>query len=220
MSDLTLLILRIGFLLLLWFFIFAIVYALRSDLFGAPVRRMKQDGAAQRPAVQPLVQAPVQQAEAAQAPVAQVAAATAPPAPAAPHSGPAITPSGGSLPSAGPALGSPHAAGAGASSQSAPRADGSAGTLVITSGVAAGTSIPLDEDFVSIGRSGDSSLVIVDEYTSTYHARLARTGGQWILTDLDSTNGTKLDGVRVTEPVTVPLYTPVTIGTTTFELRP
>ena len=87
-------------------------------------------------------------------------------------------------------------------------------------GIATGTSIPLDEDFISIGRSGDSSLVIVDEYTSTYHARLARSGGEWILTDLDSTNGTKLDGQRVTKPVTVPLYTPVTIGTTTFELRP
>lgn len=34
MSELTLLIMRIGFLLLLWLFIFAIVYALRSDLFG------------------------------------------------------------------------------------------------------------------------------------------------------------------------------------------
>ena len=60
----------------------------------------------------------------------------------------------------------------------------------------------------------------VDEYTLTYHARLSRSGDQWLLTDFDSTNGTKLGGERVTKPVTVPLYTPVTIGTTTFELRP
>ncbi len=78
----------------------------------------------------------------------------------------------------------------------------------------------LDDDLVTIGRSSDSTLVIVDEYTSTYHARLARTGGEWILTDLDSTNGTRLDGARVTKSVPVPPYTPVTIGTTTFELRP
>ena len=214
MSDLTLLILRIGFLLLLWFFIFAIVYALRSDLFGAPVRRMKQDGSASQPAAQPIIQAAP---AAAPAPAPAAAPAPAPANPVAPHSGPAITPSGGSLPSAGPTPGATGAAAAGAGT---PRADGSAGTLVITSGVATGTSIPLDEDFISIGRSGDSSLVIVDEYTSTYHARLARSGGEWILTDLDSTNGTKLDGQRVTKPVTVPLYTPVTIGTTTFELRP
>ncbi|MFC7766544.1 hypothetical protein [Leucobacter soli] len=42
-SELTLLILRTGFLLVLWLFIFAIVYALRSDLFGAPVRRLPSE---------------------------------------------------------------------------------------------------------------------------------------------------------------------------------
>ena len=45
-SELTLLVLRIGFLLLLWMFIFGIVYALRSDLFGQRVRKMKTDAAA------------------------------------------------------------------------------------------------------------------------------------------------------------------------------
>lgn len=43
MSELTLLALRLGFLLLLWAFIFAIVYALRSDLFGQRVRRIPSD---------------------------------------------------------------------------------------------------------------------------------------------------------------------------------
>ncbi|MCC6269998.1 MAG: FHA domain-containing protein [Microbacteriaceae bacterium] len=43
MSELTLLALRFGFLLLLWAFIFAIVYALRSDLFGQRVRRIPSD---------------------------------------------------------------------------------------------------------------------------------------------------------------------------------
>ena len=33
-SQLTLLLLQIGFLILLWFFVFAIVYSLRADLFG------------------------------------------------------------------------------------------------------------------------------------------------------------------------------------------
>lgn len=42
MSELTLLILRIGFLALLWVFVFAIVFAVRSDLFGQRARRMPQ----------------------------------------------------------------------------------------------------------------------------------------------------------------------------------
>lgn len=39
MSELTLFVLRFGFLALLWVFVFAIVFALRSDLFGHYVRR-------------------------------------------------------------------------------------------------------------------------------------------------------------------------------------
>ncbi|MRH28313.1 FHA domain-containing protein [Microbacterium sp. SYP-A9085] len=42
MSELTLLLLRIGFLVLMWFFVFAVVYSLRADLFGVKVRRMPE----------------------------------------------------------------------------------------------------------------------------------------------------------------------------------
>tara|TARA_R110002124_G_scaffold99821_1_gene246044 strand:+ start:1238 stop:1759 length:522 start_codon:yes stop_codon:yes gene_type:complete len=46
-SELTLLLLRVAFLAIMWGFIFAIVYALRSDLFGEKVRRMPVQSAAQ-----------------------------------------------------------------------------------------------------------------------------------------------------------------------------
>ena len=46
MSELTLLVLQLGFLLLLWVFVFAIVYSLRSDLFGQRVRKLQPDAAA------------------------------------------------------------------------------------------------------------------------------------------------------------------------------
>ena len=42
MSELTLLLLRIGFLVLLWFFVFAVVYSLRADLFGVRVRKLPE----------------------------------------------------------------------------------------------------------------------------------------------------------------------------------
>ena len=50
MSELTLLVLRVAFLLLLWVFVFAVVYALRSDLFGGRVRRVPEGAAAAAPA--------------------------------------------------------------------------------------------------------------------------------------------------------------------------
>jgi pSer/pThr/pTyr-binding forkhead associated (FHA) protein len=43
-SELVLLLLRIGFLLLLWFFVFGVVYSLRADLFGMKVRKLPADG--------------------------------------------------------------------------------------------------------------------------------------------------------------------------------
>ena len=46
MSELVLLLLRIGFLLLLWFFVFGVVYSLRADLFGVKVRKLPVEAAA------------------------------------------------------------------------------------------------------------------------------------------------------------------------------
>jgi pSer/pThr/pTyr-binding forkhead associated (FHA) protein len=77
----------------------------------------------------------------------------------------------------------------------------------------------LTSDPLTIGRSAESGLVIRDEYTSTHHARLMLWGDDWMIQDLDSTNGTFLDGNRVSIPVPVPPNTPVRIGTTSFELR-
>ncbi len=64
-SELTLLVLRVAFLALLWVFVFAVVYALRSDLFGGRVRKLPEQGrpaaapAAGPPAVQSLPTSPV-----------------------------------------------------------------------------------------------------------------------------------------------------------------
>ena len=79
--------------------------------------------------------------------------------------------------------------------------------------------LPLGTEPLTIGRSSESSVVIRDEYTSTHHARLLLWDEEWVLQDLDSTNGTFLDGARVTVPTKVPLNAPIKIGATSFELR-
>jgi len=193
-SALTLLVLRIGFLLLLWLFVFAIVYALRSDLFGQRARKLPQDAAA--------------------SPFAGVAPATSA-TPAAPTT-PTATPRAGQQ----PAPRSSHPTGANTATSSLPRATVlTASKLVITSGPRSGTELPLGSEPLTIGRSSESGLVIRDDYTSTHHARLLLWNNEWMIQDLDSTNGTLLDGKRVTVPTQVPLDTPIKVGTTTFELR-
>jgi pSer/pThr/pTyr-binding forkhead associated (FHA) protein len=49
----------------------------------------------------------------------------------------------------------------------------------------------------NIGRADYNDLVIPDESVSTTHAKLQRREGVWVLVDLDSTNGTFVDGDRV-----------------------
>lgn len=165
MSQLTLLVLQIGFLVLMWFFIFAIVFALRSDLFGQRVKAL------------------------------QVAAGSA------------------------PVAASRASAASATAVSSAPATVETASRLVLTSGSKAGAEVPLGTDEITIGRSSDSSLIIRDDFTSTHHARLMVWNGQWMLQDLDSTNGTFLGGTRVTSPVPVTLDTTIKVGATTFELR-
>jgi hypothetical protein len=48
-----------------------------------------------------------------------------------------------------------------------------------------------------IGRHLDCDVVFPDTSVSRFHARLRFRGGRWILQDLESTNGTTLNGERV-----------------------
>ena len=51
---------------------------------------------------------------------------------------------------------------------------------------------------IVIGRQPDADLVIPDELVSRRHARLAFEGEELVVEDLGSTNGTYLNGMRVT----------------------
>jgi hypothetical protein len=47
---------------------------------------------------------------------------------------------------------------------------------------------------VTIGREDDNDIQLNDDRTSRFHAKLQDDGGRVILTDLDSTNGTRVNG--------------------------
>ncbi|GAB3794819.1 hypothetical protein GCM10028798_02390 [Humibacter antri] len=219
-STLTLLVLRIGFLLLLWLFVFAIVYALRSDLFGQRVRKLQADA-------QPSPFANVASARPAPAsiptPAAGIVGAGSIATPDHPLAGLARPNTGSVEQQRPPSNRRDEPTGAFTGRTSFPNRPMAtvltANKLVITSGPRRGTEVALGTEPITIGRSGESGLVIRDDYTSTHHARLMLWNNEWMIQDLDSTNGTFLDGQRVTVPTQVPLDAPVKIGTTTFELR-
>jgi pSer/pThr/pTyr-binding forkhead associated (FHA) protein len=57
----------------------------------------------------------------------------------------------------------------------------------------------LTEDTVTIGRLSDNTIQIEDPSVSSHHAEVVITGGQHVLRDLQSTNGTRVNGHRFTE---------------------
>ena len=54
---------------------------------------------------------------------------------------------------------------------------------------------------VTIGRATDNDLVIRDERVSRHHGRIAGRRGTLVYSDLESTNGSEVNGHRVTEVV-------------------
>jgi pSer/pThr/pTyr-binding forkhead associated (FHA) protein len=50
---------------------------------------------------------------------------------------------------------------------------------------------------VNIGRAEYNDVVLPDDSVSTVHAKLQRREGIWVIVDLESTNGTIVDGERV-----------------------
>lgn len=60
-----------------------------------------------------------------------------------------------------------------------------------------GTSTPIDGSGLQIGRLGDNGLVVDDPKVSRYHAVIVATTTSFVLTDLHSTNGTRLNGELV-----------------------
>jgi FHA domain len=91
--------------------------------------------------------------------------------------------------------------------------------LVVTEGALTGVSIDLTDQQVTMGRANDATLVLNDDYASTYHARIFPQDGQWLVEDLGSTNGTYLDRQKVARPTPVPVGVPIRIGKTVLELR-
>lgn len=151
MSELTLALIKVGYLALLWLFVFSAVSAMRADIFGVRARSTGSDKAA-----------------------------------------------------AGNGKKKP--------------AKGAPTKLVVTDGPDQKRTIPL-KNKMTIGRGGDSAVVLNDEYASTKHARFMLHEGQWYVEDLRSTNGTYVSGARIGRATPLSLRSTVKIGRTTMELR-
>jgi pSer/pThr/pTyr-binding forkhead associated (FHA) protein len=81
-----------------------------------------------------------------------------------------------------------------------------------------GGRIELNSRIVVIGRSSECDISLSDPNVSRRHAEIRRIGDGFSLVDLDSTNGTEVNGQRV-EETTLMSGDVISVGTTpiTFE---
>ena len=153
MSELTLTLIKVGFLALLWLFVLSSVSVIKSDMFGERVDRSE--------------------------------------------------PASKSVKAAKPVR----------------KRKGAPTKLVISEGVNAGASVPLNGAPVLLGRGADATIRLDDDYVSTRHARFVPHGEDWFVEDLGSTNGTYIGSQRITTPMVVTIGVQVRLGKTIAELK-
>ena len=109
-----------------------------------------------------------------------------------------------------------------ASREAAPASGGApprSAVLLVTDGALRGRSFPLGTSPTILGRAPTSTLVLEDDFASSRHARVYQDDGRWWVEDLGSTNGTFVDGERITGPTELTPGRQVRIGQTVIELQ-
>ncbi len=70
----------------------------------------------------------------------------------------------------------------------------------------------LDKDVITVGRSKKNDLVLADQWLSRIHAEIRRENGRFFIRDLESRNGTYVNGMRLSERVPLQNGDVITLG--------
>jgi uncharacterized protein YraI len=74
-------------------------------------------------------------------------------------------------------------------------------------------------DLLTIGRAQDNDVVLDDPQVSRYHAHLMRHGDEIIIEDLGSTNGTLVNGRRISGPHVLQPSETIAVGASVFSVE-
>ena len=92
---------------------------------------------------------------------------------------------------------------------------GSGGGVIV---LPSGTRVPLGDRTVSIGRLPECDINLADPNVSRRHAELRPAGTSYVVTDLRSTNGTRVNGAPISEQV-LRDGDVITVGATTLRFE-
>lgn len=84
-------------------------------------------------------------------------------------------------------------------------------------GLAVGRRHPVGSAGLTIGRTPPADLVLGDSEVSRNHCRITLQGEDLLVTDLNSTNGTRVNGVRIAQPTVLPVGGVLQAGRQTFK---
>lgn len=99
------------------------------------------------------------------------------------------------------------------------RVEGSGAELVLLTGSDEARRVRVRHQGHVVGRSPDADIHIDDPYASEFHARVGLQDERVVVHDLGSTNGTYVNGRRVTSPTSASRGDTVQIGKTILEVR-
>ncbi len=91
--------------------------------------------------------------------------------------------------------------------------------LAVTSGPSAGKEIVSEKERIRVGTHSTNDLALEDRTVSRHHCELSYTDKGYLLTDLDSTNGTLLDGKRIVRAYLQPGST-IKVGQSSLTFSP
>jgi pSer/pThr/pTyr-binding forkhead associated (FHA) protein len=86
--------------------------------------------------------------------------------------------------------------------------------LLMSQGPEPDRTFALDQDYLTLGRDPSNDIVISDPQVSRQHARIMRQGDLVTIEDMGSTNGTFVNGVRLTDPHTLADGNVISLGDT------
>ncbi|MEI6079990.1 MAG: FHA domain-containing protein, partial [bacterium] len=88
--------------------------------------------------------------------------------------------------------------------------------LIVISGPYKDKTFSLEKDAVIIGRAKNADIVLIDDLVSREHTRMYRQGVNYYLIDLNSSNGTKVNGKKAQEPIALTSGDIIEIGSSTL----
>lgn len=78
----------------------------------------------------------------------------------------------------------------------------------------------LDSPSLSLGRAPDNQIILPEDgFASASHARIFFDQGRWMVEDLKSSNGTKVNDVVISEPRALAPNDVIRVGRTEFRIE-